>query len=317
MAIPCIIVFKGKEYPYEQFATMLHDGLLDQLIKEKTIDVSKFIKPKENATKEIVVQEGVSEQRPGGNKSGQAAETGGSNRVLDTEKSEEKIIDAPQSRSLKDFEGAVTLKEVGNSHDVIFTDKEGKETKIGKVHGIGEKTGVERDSWVAPQLEAIHYKEVIKAVERGENVPKSVVEHYLSSKIESDHDGKLAEAIKNVEDNGPTKDIFSEMEIEDAFRKRDEELSMMSREKDYKNQIIHENFGGISLADWTRYGDASWLQGKEGSKFKRKYIKENERTNLEEQVVNMSQNAGGDGVHTGIIIKPDIVTGKQIGRAHV
>lgn len=307
MAIPCIIVFKGKEYPYEQFATMLHDGLLDQLIKEKTIDVSKFIKPKENATKEIVVQEGVSEQRPGGNKSGQAAETGGSNRVLDTEKSEEKIIDAPQSRSLKDFEGAVTLKEVGNSHDVIFTDKEGKETKIGKVHGIGEKTGVERDSWVAPQLEAIHYKEVIKAVERGENVPKSVVEHYLSSKIESDHDGKLAEAIKNVEDNGPTKDIFSEMEIEDAFRKRDEELSMMSREKDYKNQIIHENFGGISLADWTRYGDASWLQGKEGSKFKRKYIKENERTNLEEQVVNMSQNAGGDGVHTGIIIEPQDV----------
>jgi len=37
MAGPCIISYKGKDYSYEEFATMLHDGLLAQLVKDNVI----------------------------------------------------------------------------------------------------------------------------------------------------------------------------------------------------------------------------------------------------------------------------------------
>jgi hypothetical protein len=38
----CVITYKGVEYDYEDFAEKLHDGLLQELIKDKTIDDSKF-----------------------------------------------------------------------------------------------------------------------------------------------------------------------------------------------------------------------------------------------------------------------------------
>jgi hypothetical protein len=37
MASPCIISYKGKDYSYEEFATMLHDGLLDKLVENGTV----------------------------------------------------------------------------------------------------------------------------------------------------------------------------------------------------------------------------------------------------------------------------------------
>ena len=34
MAIPCVITFRGKQYSFAEFAAKLHEGLLDELIKE-------------------------------------------------------------------------------------------------------------------------------------------------------------------------------------------------------------------------------------------------------------------------------------------
>lgn len=44
MASPCIITFKGKEYSFEEFAGMLHDGLLDQMVQDGIVDDSRFKK---------------------------------------------------------------------------------------------------------------------------------------------------------------------------------------------------------------------------------------------------------------------------------
>jgi hypothetical protein len=44
MASPCIITFKGKKYSFEEFAGMLHDGLLDQMVQDGIVDDSRFKK---------------------------------------------------------------------------------------------------------------------------------------------------------------------------------------------------------------------------------------------------------------------------------
>ena len=44
MASPCIITFGGKKYSFEEYAAILHDGLLDQMVKDKVIDDSDFVK---------------------------------------------------------------------------------------------------------------------------------------------------------------------------------------------------------------------------------------------------------------------------------
>jgi len=183
------------------------------------------------------------------------------------------VADTPSSRPIEKFESEVAFEEAGSGHNVLFTDKDGKKSVVGKVFGTEGKTGAEFDSWVKPQIEAIHYKEVVKAVERGDVVPKEVLDHYLSSKIEGDYNGMLAEAIKSVKENGPKKEIFSEQEIGEVMDKRAEELSQMKRTKDYVFQLIHDNFGGITEAQWNRFGDSGWLKGKEGKKFRKKYIK--------------------------------------------
>jgi hypothetical protein len=44
MASPCIITFEGKKYSFEEYASMLHDGLLDQMVKDGIVDDSRFKK---------------------------------------------------------------------------------------------------------------------------------------------------------------------------------------------------------------------------------------------------------------------------------
>jgi hypothetical protein len=51
MASPCIITFGGKKYSFEEYAAILHDGLLDQMVKDKIIDDSDFVKKAEAVTK--------------------------------------------------------------------------------------------------------------------------------------------------------------------------------------------------------------------------------------------------------------------------
>ena len=51
MASPCIITFGGKDYSFEEYAAILHDGLLDQMVKDKIIDDSDFVKKAEAVTK--------------------------------------------------------------------------------------------------------------------------------------------------------------------------------------------------------------------------------------------------------------------------
>lgn len=42
MANPCVIIFKGKEYSFAEFASMLHDGLLEELVKSGEVDGSRL-----------------------------------------------------------------------------------------------------------------------------------------------------------------------------------------------------------------------------------------------------------------------------------
>jgi hypothetical protein len=42
MASPCIITFEGKKYSFEEYASMLHDGLLDQMVQDGIVDDSRF-----------------------------------------------------------------------------------------------------------------------------------------------------------------------------------------------------------------------------------------------------------------------------------
>ena len=44
MASPCIITFEGKKYSFEEYASMLHDGLLDQMVQDGIVDDSRFKK---------------------------------------------------------------------------------------------------------------------------------------------------------------------------------------------------------------------------------------------------------------------------------
>jgi hypothetical protein len=43
MASPCIIKYNGKEYDYQTFASMLHDGMLKDLVNRDVIDNSDFV----------------------------------------------------------------------------------------------------------------------------------------------------------------------------------------------------------------------------------------------------------------------------------
>lgn len=45
MASPCIITFGGKKYSFEEYAAILHDGLLDQMVEDGIVDDSDFVQP--------------------------------------------------------------------------------------------------------------------------------------------------------------------------------------------------------------------------------------------------------------------------------
>lgn len=68
MAKPCIITFKGKEYEYPQFLSMLYNGGLDGLIKDGSIDIGKLTGEmpeeggKKSAIQEQITDEGVLRQ---------------------------------------------------------------------------------------------------------------------------------------------------------------------------------------------------------------------------------------------------------------
>lgn len=65
MASPCVITYQGKQYAYEEFATMLHDGLLNKLIERGDVDASIFVGKavvKQEAKKEKPVGEAVVEK---------------------------------------------------------------------------------------------------------------------------------------------------------------------------------------------------------------------------------------------------------------
>ena len=51
MASPCIITFGGKKYSFEEYAAILHDGLLDQMVKDGIVDDSDFVKKAEAVAK--------------------------------------------------------------------------------------------------------------------------------------------------------------------------------------------------------------------------------------------------------------------------
>jgi len=52
MAEPCIYTFKGKEYSYDEFTSMLHDGLLDDFVKSG------------NISKDLAMPENIAAQKP-------------------------------------------------------------------------------------------------------------------------------------------------------------------------------------------------------------------------------------------------------------
>jgi hypothetical protein len=63
----CIITYKGEEIPYEDWVQRLENGLLDELINDKIIDISEFkgeIKPTPIEKKEEVKQEELAPQKP-------------------------------------------------------------------------------------------------------------------------------------------------------------------------------------------------------------------------------------------------------------
>ena len=52
MATPCILTYKDKDYTYAEFTALLHDGLLDELRRDKIVDVAEMGKPNtDNARK--------------------------------------------------------------------------------------------------------------------------------------------------------------------------------------------------------------------------------------------------------------------------
>jgi len=51
MVKPCKVTYGGKEYPIEDYLAILHDGLLDQMVKDGIIDDSNFVKKAESVEK--------------------------------------------------------------------------------------------------------------------------------------------------------------------------------------------------------------------------------------------------------------------------
>lgn len=102
MAAPCIITYKGKDYSYAEFMQFMHDGHLDELIKNKIIDDTNFIKPKVNAipvekTNEVDVRQQARDGETLGKGNSQSKIIAGQEKIVPEEEinqeEKQKVID--------------------------------------------------------------------------------------------------------------------------------------------------------------------------------------------------------------------------------
>ncbi len=86
---------------------------------------------------------------------------------------------------------------------------------------------------------------------------------------------------------------FTQEEIDRAYDERMRELEKISGRAGYLEQIIHDNFAGIRMQDWERWGDPNWLKGdsKYRAKFKRDYINE-KALPLDLQAISLESESG-------------------------
>ena len=86
---------------------------------------------------------------------------------------------------------------------------------------------------------------------------------------------------------------FTQEEIDRAYDERMQELEKISGRAGYLEQIIHDNFAGIRMQDWERWGDPNWLKGdsKYRAKFKRDYINE-KALPLDLQAISLESESG-------------------------
>lgn len=85
---PCIVTFDGKEYSYADFATELHNGLLDNLIADKSVDPAKL-----SGTTSIL------QETPEGTKRGVIKSAQKSDVVQDNPKAEDIVMDLDKAKT--------------------------------------------------------------------------------------------------------------------------------------------------------------------------------------------------------------------------
>lgn len=85
---PCIVTFDGKEYSYADFATELHNGLLDNLIADKSVDPTKL-----SGTTSIL------QETPEGTKRGVIKSAQKSDVVAENPKAEDIIMDLDKAKT--------------------------------------------------------------------------------------------------------------------------------------------------------------------------------------------------------------------------
>jgi len=112
MAGPCIITYQGKKYPYHEFAVMLHDGLLNELVSQGIVDDSSFVGTKP-AVSEVKVTEKV-EAAP--------KEVSAEEKYLIDQAAYKKPSIKMEFVSGKDLASAKKPLEAKNKHDKIKED---------------------------------------------------------------------------------------------------------------------------------------------------------------------------------------------------
>jgi hypothetical protein len=85
---PCIVTFDGKEYSYADFATELHNGLLDNLIADKSVDPAKL-----SGTTSIL------QETPEGTKRGVIKSAQESEVVAENAKAEDIVMDLDKAKT--------------------------------------------------------------------------------------------------------------------------------------------------------------------------------------------------------------------------
>lgn len=150
----------------------------------------------------------------------------------------------------------------------------------------GERTGVEsveQGNEIAPTQEAysslprsderVSEEEKVKGKEEAKRIAQDEYGYDHARHLLNDVKKKLGKEFKTVQEAIKDEEVKKyldervEQEIQKAYEERDKELKNAPR-GDFKSQLIHDNFSGITEADWIRYGDKNWLD----KNFRRKYI---------------------------------------------